>query len=309
MLDNLDPYYDLGVKAKNREAVEAAAHASGASLRIVPQDLTNRDAMDALFAAQRPAFVFHEAAQAGVRPSLVDPFRYLHVNTEGTLNLLEAARRNGVKRFVNASSSSVYGKAAYTPFDEAHPTQPVSPYGVSKLAAEHLARIYHEAHGMPTVSLRYFTVYGPRMRPNMAISNFTARAFEGKPPVIFGDGTARRDFTHIDDVVELNLRLLDTGAADGKILNVGAGGVITVKDLAEEVLRLVGAKVAPLYRERQPGDADVTHADASLARKLIGVAPKVAIRDGLARFVAWYRENPWYATYAREAARDSERGA
>jgi UDP-glucose 4-epimerase len=233
-------------------------------------------------------FVFHEAAQAGVRISVEDPFKPNNVNVLGTLNVLKASLDAGVKRVINASSSSVYGKVQYLPFDEGHPTVPISPYGVSKLAAEHYCRVFYEVYGLPTVSLRYFTVYGPRMRPDLAISIFTRKMLANDPITVFGDGNQTRDFTYIDDIVRVNRRLIETDAADGRVMNVGGGHRITVNDLIAHLRAITGGESEVVYSGRQKGDAEHTLADVSLARELVGYAPETPIGDGLRRFVTWY---------------------
>jgi UDP-glucose 4-epimerase len=232
---------------------------------------------------------------------VAEPRVYDEVNVDGTLNLLDAARDSAVERFVVASSSSVYGgREEYVPFAETDPTLPVSPYGASKLAAERYAAAYHEVYDVPTVSLRYFTVYGPRMRPNMAISNFVSRCANGEPPVVYGDGTQTRDFTYVDDVLEANLALLETDAADGEALNVGSTDNIAIRTLAEEVRDQLAPGVDLEYDERYDADAEHTHADVSKARALLGYDPDHTIREGVSKFVDWYRANrDWYEPLVR----------
>ena len=175
-------------------------------------------------------FVFHQAAQAGVRTSVGNPREVTDINVEGTLNVLDAVRESPIERVVFASSSSVYGKPSYLPYDEAHPTTPMSPYGVSKLAAENYVWVCGDLYDIPTVALRYFTVYGPRMRPNMAIINFVSRCMDDESPVVYGDGTQTRDFTYINDIVRANTKLLDTDAADGEVLNIGSTDNVSHRD-------------------------------------------------------------------------------
>jgi UDP-glucose 4-epimerase len=229
-------------------------------------------------------YVFHEAAQAGVRISVENPFKPNNINVVGTLNVLQASIDSNVKRVINASSSSVYGKVEHLPFDEKHPTQPVSPYGVSKLAAEHYCRVFYEVYGLPTVSLRYFTVYGPRMRPDLAISIFTGKMLKNAPITIFGD------FTYIDDIVAMNMRLLDTNRADGVVMNIGSGNRISVNDLAKNLKEIIGSSSEINYAETQRGDARHTLANVGLAKELIGYEPSVGIEEGLKRFVEWHGE-------------------
>jgi UDP-glucose 4-epimerase len=236
--------------------------------------------------------VFHEAAQAGVRASVDDPFKPNRVNVLGTMNLLVGARDSGVERFVNASSSSVYGKVAYLPFDEHHPTSPVSPYGVTKLAAEHYCRVFTEVYGIPTISLRYFTVYGPRMRPDLAVPRFSKRLLVGEPPVVFGDGEQTRDMTFIDDVVEANLRLLDpTVELRGQAINVGSSRRISVNELLDVLRDLTGSDVEAVYQETAVGDARDTWAAIDAASDLIGYSPSTTLEQGISRFLEWFRSD------------------
>ncbi len=291
ILDNFDPYYDLGIKERNVERCRDA----GDDVTVVEGSITDEALVEDLFADHDIEFVYHEAARAGVRTSVENPKFYKKNNVGGLLTLLEAAVEYDIERFVNASSSSVYGRPDYLPYDEEHPNYPKSPYAVTKLAAEHYCTVYTDIHDLSTVSLRHFTVYGPRMRPNMAITNFTSRCLTGKPPVIYGDGEQTRDFTYIDDIVQANLALLDTDAADGDVLNVGSTDTITVNELADHVIDETGVDLDPIYDDAKEADARHTHADVSKARDLLGYEPQVDIRDGVSRFIAWYEDNrDWY---------------
>jgi len=234
-------------------------------------------------------YVYHEAAQAGVRISVEDPFKPNDVNVLGTLNVLKASLDAGVKKVINASSSSVYGKVKYLPFDEQHPTEPVSPYGVSKLAAEHYCRVFYEVYGLPTTSLRYFTVYGPRMRPDLAISIFTKKMLANEPITVFGDGEQTRDFTYIEDVAEANKRLLNNKVTDGKVLNIGGGNRISVNTLIETLRSITGSTSEVIYSNKQKGDTEDTLANTDLGNKLIGYSPLFDITKGLNKFVNWFK--------------------
>ena len=285
IIDNLDDYYSPDLKRRNLMILLA-----NPNVRFIEGDITDPALLRGVIDSD-VEFVYHEAAQAGVRISVENPFKPNNVNVLGTLNVLKASLDAGVKRVINASSSSVYGKVKYLPFDEAHPTMPVSPYGVSKLAAEHYCRVFYEVYGLPTVSLRYFTVYGPRMRPDLAISIFTRKMLANEPIMVFGDGEQTRDFTYIDDIVRVNRRLLATNAADGYAMNVGGGHRITVNDLIAHLREITGSASEVVYSDKQKGDAEHTLADTSLAEKLVGYRPEVSIREGLGRFVAWYRQH------------------
>jgi UDP-glucose 4-epimerase len=282
IIDNLDDYYSLDLKRRNLEILLA-----NPNVRFIEGDITDADLLRRVIDSD-VEFVYHEAAQAGVRISVENPFKPNQVNVLGTLNVLKASLDAGVERVINASSSSVYGKVKYLPFDEAHPTMPVSPYGVSKLAAEHYCRVFYEVYGLPTVSLRYFTVYGPRMRPDLAISIFTGKMLANEPITVYGDGEQTRDFTYIDDIVRVNRRLLETSAADGYAMNVGGGHRITVNDLIAHLREITGSASEVVYSDKQKGDAEHTSADTSLVGELVGYRPEVSIREGLGRFVDWY---------------------
>jgi UDP-glucose 4-epimerase len=291
VVDNLDPYYDVRLKRKNLEAVEEAAKADNAGdYTYVDADVTDLPALRAIIDEHQVQAVFHEAAQAGVRASVDDPFKPNLVNVVGTLNVLVAARDAGVERVVNASSSSVYGTVAYLPFDEDHPLRPVSPYGVSKLAAEHYCRVFTEVYGIPTISLRYFTVYGPRMRPDLAVPRFSKRLMRGISPVIFGDGEQTRDYTFIEDIVEANVRLLDPRVElTGQAINVGSSRRISINDLVEVLRDLIGSEAEAEYEDRAVGDARDTWASIEEARRLINYEPATTLEQGLNSFLHWYR--------------------
>lgn len=292
VLDNFEPYYDIRLKEHNVEIGREAAETDG-SYELVEGSVTDEVLVNELVADAD--VIYHQAAQAGVRTSVEEPKKVNEYNVTGTLNLLEAIREHGVDRFVNASSSSVYGKPEYLPYDEEHPNEPVSPYGASKLTAEHYTRIYNEVHDLPTVSLRYFTVYGPRMRPNMAISNFVSRCINGKPPVVYGDGSQTRDFTFIDDIVDANLKLLSDSSADGEIMNIGSTDNIEILSLAETVRDEIDPSLEIEFADRHESDAEHTHADIPKANKLIGYEPSRDIREGVKEFIKWYKENrDWY---------------
>ena len=279
LIDNLDDYYSRQLKKENIECVLASGKAT-----FVHGDITDLELLRTVI-DKDVDFVYHEAAQAGVRISVENPFKPNEVNVLGTLNVLQASLEADVDRLINASSSSVYGKVEYLPFDEKHPTQPVSPYGVSKLAAEHYCRVFYDVYGLPTVSLRYFTVYGPRMRPDLAISIFTRKMLKNETITIFGDGTQTRDFTYIGDIVQANKKLLDSSKADGTVMNIGSGNRISVDDLAMYLKEIIGSSSELIYAELQKGDAEHTLANVMLAKELVGYESTVGIYDGLKRFV------------------------
>ncbi|MFC6905733.1 GDP-mannose 4,6-dehydratase [Halalkalicoccus tibetensis] len=299
-LDNFEPFYNVGIKEHTVEQCRELAAEGNGSYELVNDDLRDAELVNELVADAD--YVYHQAAQAGVRASVKNPRKVNEINIDGTINLLEAARNSDTERVVVASSSSVYGKPQYLPYDEDHPTTPVSPYGVSKLATEQYARVYSEVYGLPTVSLRYFTVYGPRMRPNMAISNFVSRCLHGEPPVIYGDGSQTRDFTFVDDILWVNEKLLESDAADGEIMNVGSTDNIAIKTLAKEVRDQLAPELELEYGERNDADAEHTHADISKVNELLGYEPATDIREGVGEFIDWYRANEeWYDPLVRDS--------
>ncbi|MDX8549507.1 SDR family oxidoreductase [Methanospirillum sp. J.3.6.1-F.2.7.3] len=279
-LDNFDPYYDPLTKRKNIEPFLSSSYFS-----LIEGDINDPSLL--MSAMEGCDYVFHEAAQAGVRISVEDPMKPHMVNASGTLAVLEAAVKCGVKKVVNASSSSVYGTVRYLPFDEDHPTIPVSPYGVSKLAAEHYCRVFSELYGLNTISLRYFTVYGPRMRPDLAISIFTRAALDNKPIQIFGDGTKTRDFTYIDDVVDANIRAIKKGSG---VYNIGGGHHISILDLAHEIINVNDSSSAIEYYPPVKGDAEHTYAETKKAQCELGWKANTSIYDGLKKYASWVRE-------------------
>ena len=293
VLDKFVPYYDLGIKRHNVDAGRKAAERGGGSYELVEASVTDEAVVDELVAESD--VVYHQAAQAGVRKSVEQPDLVNDYNVTGTVTVLEAARKHDPDRVVYASSSSVYGKPEYLPYDEDHPTTPVSPYGVSKLSGEHYARVYAELYGLPTVSLRYFTVYGPRMRPNMAMTNFVSRCLHDEPPVVYGSGEQTRDFTYVDDIGRVNEHLLTDSRADGEILNVGSTDTIDIRTLAEIVRDEIDPDLEIVDDDPRKGDAEHTHADVSKAAELLGYEPTVDIRTGVEEFIDWYHDNrEWY---------------
>lgn len=283
IVDNLDPYYSVDLKMRNLNIV-----LNSENVTFVNADVTDLSRMKEII-DNTVDYVYHEAAQAGVRISVEDPFKPNDVNVLGTLNVLKASLDAGVKKVINASSSSVYGKVKYLPFDEQHPTEPVSPYGVSKLAAEHYCRVFYEVYGLPTTSLRYFTVYGPRMRPDLAISIFTRKMLANEPITVFGDGEQTRDFTYIDDVVEANKRLLNNRVTNGKVLNIGGGNRISVNDLIGNLRSITDSTSEVIHACKQKGDTEDTLADINLGNEMIGYSPLFNISKGLNKFVNWFK--------------------
>jgi UDP-glucuronate 4-epimerase len=284
-LDNFDDFYDPALKRRN-----LAAALKHLGFRLVEGDLRDEDGLEKLFAGEKFDLVAHLAARAGVRPSVEDPALYVDVNLRGTVYLLEACKRHAVRRFISASSSSVYGNSSRVPFSEDDPVNtPISPYAATKKAGELLCHTYHHLYGMDIACLRYFTVYGPRQRPEMAIHHFTRSIFEGKKISLFGDGSSRRDYTYINDAVEGTLGAFRREHGF-QVYNIGESQTITLAELLAAIEEQVGKKAIIEHLPEQPGDVKLTYAEIGKARERLGYNPQTKIREGLARFVQWYLE-------------------
>ncbi|HAO81094.1 MAG TPA: epimerase, partial [Verrucomicrobia subdivision 3 bacterium] len=254
-------------------------------------DLTDRAALDELFSSVKFDQVIHLAARAGVRPSLEQPAFYQRVNVEGTVNVLEAARQTGVKKITIASSSSVYGVNAKVPFSESDPIfSAVSPYAASKLACEALGHTWHHVYQMDVAMLRFFTVYGPRQRPDLAIHKFTKLIDAGKPIPVFGDGSTARDHTHISDILE-GVIACTQREFGFEIFNLGESQTVKLSELIALIENALGKKAVIDRQPLQPGDVPITFADISKARKILGYNPQVKVEKGIPLFVDWFRKN------------------
>ena len=292
-VDNFDPFYDPAVKRRAADELRACD-----GFRLVEADLLDPTALDSALEAAgvEPGGVdaiVHLAARAGVRPSIEEPVLYARVNVEGTVQALELARRLRAPGFVFGSSSSVYGNQAAVPFSESDPVAaPISPYAATKRAGELLCHTYAHLYGLGVVSLRFFTVYGPRQRPDLAIHKFTRMLSEGRPLPFFGDGSTRRDYTWVDDIVQgIEGAIAYAVAHPGcfELVNLGESDTVTLARLVELLGRALGVEPELKRLPPQPGDVERTCADISRARALLGYAPTTRIEEGIPRFVAWYR--------------------
>jgi UDP-glucuronate 4-epimerase len=284
-LDNFDLFYEPAIKRHN---IEQAIKSD--SFELVEGDIRDKALVGRLFAAKRPDMVVHLAAKAGVRPSIEDPAGYADVNINGTVALLEAARQNGVSKFIFASSSSVYSNNTKVPFSETdNVDHPISPYAATKKAGELLCYTYSHLFKIDVVCLRFFTVYGPRQRPDLAIHKFARLIEEGKEIPVFGDGSMMRDFTYIDDIID-GITGAMRNCKGYEIYNLGESRPIRLDALIGKIEAALGkkAKIRPL--PEQPGDVKRTYADVSKAMKRLGYNPKTDIETGLARFVEWLRQ-------------------
>lgn len=284
-LDELNDFYDPDIKRQN--IAKARAHAA---YRFVRGSILDADLLDDLFGNAAFEAVIHLAAWAGVRPSIQRPGLYCEVNISGTLEILERCVRHRVPRLVFASSSSVYGGRTEVPFRETDPvSRPVSPYAMTKAAGELLCHTYHHLHGLDVFCLRYFTVYGPRQRPEMAIHSFCRAVLAGQPIRVFGDGSSSRDYTYVDDAVEATVQALER-CRGFEILNVGGEHPIRLDELVELIGRTAGVAPRVDRQPDQPGDVPRTFADVTRARAVLGWSPVVGMEEGVSRTIAWLRE-------------------
>jgi UDP-glucuronate 4-epimerase len=285
--DDLNDFYDPQFKRRNLREIQTLAK----PFEFFHGDLTDRAALDELFSSVKFDQVIHLAARAGVRQSLEQPAFYQRVNVEGTVNVLEAARATGVKKITIASSSSVYGVNAKVPFSESDPIfSAVSPYAASKLACEALGHTWHHVYKMDVAMLRFFTVYGPRQRPDLAIHKFTKLIDAGKPIPVFGDGSTARDHTHISDILE-GVIACTQREFGFEIFNLGEAQTVKLSGLIALIENALGKKAVIDRQSLQPGDVPVTFADISKARKMLGYNPQVKVEKGIPLFVDWFRKN------------------
>lgn len=285
-LDDLNSFYDVSLKRRNIREIQALAK----PFTFVQGDITDRACLDDLFQETKFDQVIHLAARAGVRPSLAEPALYQRVNVEGTVNVLEAARLSGVKKIIMASSSSVYGTNAKTPFSESDPIfQAISPYAASKLACEALGHVYHHIYGMDVTMLRFFTVYGPRQRPDLAIYKFAQLITAGKPIPVFGDGSTARDYTFVTDILD-GIIACTQKEIGYEVFNLGESQTVKLSYLIELLEKSLGKKAIIDRQPMQPGDVPITFADISKAQKILGYAPHVKIDQGIPLFVEWFRK-------------------
>jgi UDP-glucuronate 4-epimerase len=287
VLDDFNDFYDPARKRANIEPF-----LDNSAYKLVEGDIRDETLVDELFRDSGFDGVVHLAARAGVRPSLQEPILYEDTNCIGTLRLLEAARAHGPEIFIFGSSSSVYGINKKVPFSEADEVnQPISPYATTKRAGELLCYNYSHLYGLRTACLRFFTVYGPAQRPEMAIHKFTDILVRGETIPLFGDGGSRRDYTYIDDIIDGVVATLDL-APDFEILNLGGAETTALSDLVQWLADELGVEPKIEVLPDQPGDVPITYADVTKAKALVGYSPKVPIREGLKRFVEWYRDQP-----------------
>lgn len=293
IIDNFNNYYDPKLKWNNIKEVRKTAEQTNGEVALLEGDIRDTDFVMDSFEKVRPAAVIHLAACAGVRPSIEDPMLYVTTNLVGTTNILEAMAKLNAKRLCFASSSSVYGNNKKVPFSESDSVDnPISPYAATKKSGELLCHTYHALYNISIACLRFFTVYGPRQRPDLAINKFTRLMLEDKPIPVFGDGSTRRDYTYIDDIVDgviKSLEWTDKGGFD--IFNLGENHTVTLSEMIASIERALGKKAVIDRMPEQPGDVKQTWADVTKSCNVLGYAPKTDFDDGIKSFVDWYIEN------------------
>lgn len=282
-LDNFDDFYSPEIKRSNIEH-----HLNHPGFVLLEEDIRNAGFLEKFFSQNKIDTVMHFAARAGVRPSIKNPKLYYEVNVGGTLCLLEVMKKAGVTKMIFASSSSVYGNNKKIPFSESDAVDfPVSPYAASKRAAELLCYTFHHLHGFDIFCLRFFTVYGPRQRPEMAIHLFTENILQGKPVLFFGNGSSQRDYTYIDDIIS-GITAAIKNLRGFEIINLGESQTISLADLISVIENHTGKKAFIRHLPEQPGDVLATHANIDKAAKLLNYYPKVSIDEGIRKFINWY---------------------
>jgi UDP-glucuronate 4-epimerase len=291
VIDEFNDFYDPRLKWSN-----IAGHLTSDAYRLVVGDIRDMDRLERVASEEQFDCVVHLAARAGVRPSLAEARLYHDVNIAGTVNLLEVARRRGIKQFVFASSSSVYGAAACPPFQEDAALLPISPYAATKAACEMIIHSYSHLYDIRSICLRFFTVYGPRQRPDLAIHKFARNIIARRPIPVYGDGRSERDYTYIGDIlggIGGALRYTAEGSTAFEVINLGESRRITLNQLIRILENEIGERAIIERRGAQDGDVPLTHADISKARRLLGYAPSTPIESGIHQFVQWMRQTPF----------------
>jgi len=287
VVDDFNDFYNPAIKREN-----LSARLANTNFKVVEADIRNQETLSHVFSDANFDCLVHLAARAGVRPSLKEPRLYVETNVNGTLNLLELARAHGVKQFVFGSSSSVYGSNAKVPFSENDPIfNPISPYAATKAAGELLCHSYAHLYDMRIVCLRFFTVYGARQRPDLAIHKFAKLISAGWPIPVFGDGTTRRDYTYIDDIIAGVRAAMDYDQSKYEVINLGESRTVELRELIGLLEQALGRQAEIDRQPLQPGDVPQTFADIGKARRLLGYDPQTQIEKGIEKFVEWFKES------------------
>jgi UDP-glucuronate 4-epimerase len=286
-IDNFDPFYPRQLKLLNTEGFEKHKN-----VMMIERDLTSLSAKELIEIMPQPVdVIIHLAAKAGVRPSIADPIGYQQTNVIGTQVLLDYAKETGVKQFVFASSSSVYGVNKNIPWKETEPLQPISPYAMTKLSCEMAGHVFSHLYGLRFIALRFFTVYGPSQRPDLAIHKFTKAIYQGQPITMFGDGSTSRDYTFVDDIVEGIKGAIDYTGSPFEIMNLGNSYTVSLLQLIQSIEEVVGKKAIIDQQPEQPGDVPQTFSDITKAKQLLNYQPKTDLKSGLEKFHQWFLQH------------------
>jgi UDP-glucuronate 4-epimerase len=286
VIDNFDPFYDSSIKERNLDQAK-----NFKNFKLYRNDILDEQALHKIFTENSFDLIVHIAAKAGVRPSIANPSAYYQTNVQGTVNLLEKCKQHGIKKFIFASTSSIYGNNEKVPFSENDPVDfPISPYAATKKAAELICYTYYHLYHIDIHALRFFTVYGPRQRPDLAIHKFFKLIWQNKPIQLYGDGSTSRDYTYIDDIIDGVLKSIE-GLSGFEIINLGESQTITLRHLVEVIEQILGKKAYKEFLPMQPGDVRQTFADISKAKRLLGYDPHTSIEQGLADFYEWFKQN------------------
>lgn len=290
VVDNFNDYYDVSIKERN-----VAPHLTDNNYKLYRIDICDWDALEKVFKENHIDGIVHLAARAGVRPSIEDPILYQQTNNLGTNHILELAKKYGVKNLVLASSSSVYGNNKKVPFKETDAVDfAISPYAATKKANEVLGHVYHALYGINMIFLRFFTVYGPRQRPDLAINKFTTLILNDEPIPVFGDGSTSRDYTYIQDIINgiiLSIQYVENHENVYEIINLGENTPITLLEMIQTIEKVLGKKAKMNFLPMQLGDVNKTYANITKARELLGYNPQTSFEEGIRNFVQWYKEN------------------
>jgi len=288
-IDNFCDFYDIKIKRNNIKGLGKCDN-----FQIIKADIRSKSELEDVFSHHKFDLIIHLAAMAGVRPSIADPVLYTEVNVNGTVNLLEQCKKNGIRKFIFASSSSVYGNNKKVPFAESDPVDlPISPYAATKKAGELICHTYHHLEQISMAVLRFFTVYGPRQRPDLAIHKFARKIIAGESIPVFGDGSTKRDYTFIDDIIDGILKSIDF-VNDGcryELFNLGESQTISLSRMIGTIEKALGKRARKEILPLQPGDVEQTYADITKAKKMLGYDPKTNFVEGVNRFVEWLKDN------------------
>ncbi len=282
VIDNFSPYYSPQLKHQN-----ISHNKDNPNFKLISGSITDNETVKT--ALKDTEIIYHLASQPGIKISVDNPITTNDTNINGTLNILNQMRDTGIKKIIFQSSSSVYGKVKSLPFSENEPKKPVSPYAVSKLACEHYVRVFSELYGFKMTIIRPFTVYGPRMRPDLAIAIFTKKALKNEPITIFGDGSQTRDFTHVKNIVDANIKSMTQG--DGESFDIGTGRAYTVNELLQNIIKITDSASKIIHTEKRQGDTLNTLADTEKARRILDWEPKISLDQGLKDYTEWFISN------------------